>query len=393
MKFFVDHGSYDLQNLGDLAMLKSLSIRIKDFFPDARVVIPMVGDSLSLTREFDEHVTFVDIRETSPSEKYFLHRLFQRRAIWFRLPDAFIPPAIRSLRRELLSADVVIAAGGGYFCDSFWNLAELVMMNLREGARRGKIVGCVGQGFGPIEAQHRQKKLVDLKANLDFLYLRTPAYQVGSGFEDVAVLGDDALEFSLVKTEGSKTRGSIGFNVRDAGYVGSSESSFSAVGDAVRFYAEEEGLSVQPLPIALGDDLDLGSIERACGMTDFGLDCEQVSSIDTLISAVDRCAVTVTSSYHAALFSLARGVPVVGLVSSSYYEGKFSGLRSIYGPKMMRVFPLAGFSPEAFLLEVFDTQNVDVKTKAQAVRMSLEMRYEQRLFLRDSLIQSCATVG
>ena len=35
--------------------------------------------------------------------------------------------------------------------------------------------------------------------------------------------------------------------------------------------------------------------------------------------------VEVTGSYHAGVFALAQGIPVVGLLQSAYYEQKFIG--------------------------------------------------------------------
>jgi colanic acid/amylovoran biosynthesis protein len=40
--------------------------------------------------------------------------------------------------------------------------------------------------------------------------------------------------------------------------------------------------------------------------------------------------VVVTGSYHAAVFALAQGIPVVALVSSTYYEQKFAGLSELF---------------------------------------------------------------
>src|SRR4029077_3795903 len=53
------------------------------------------------------------------------------------------------------------------------------------------------------------------------------------------------------------------------------------------------------------------------------------AALDTpskLIAATGRCRVVVTAAYHAAVFALAQGVPVVGVGSSSYYLRKFEGL-------------------------------------------------------------------
>ena len=49
-----------------------------------------------------------------------------------------------------------------------------------------------------------------------------------------------------------------------------------------------------------------------------------------LIASTASCHTIVTGSYHAAVFGLAQGVPTVCVTKSSYYDGKFSGLHSLF---------------------------------------------------------------
>ena len=44
-----------------------------------------------------------------------------------------------------------------------------------------------------------------------------------------------------------------------------------------------------------------------------------------------RCRVLVTGAYHAAVFALSQGIPVVALTSSAYYDDKFLGLADMFG--------------------------------------------------------------
>jgi polysaccharide pyruvyl transferase WcaK-like protein len=39
----------------------------------------------------------------------------------------------------------------------------------------------------------------------------------------------------------------------------------------------------------------------------------------------------VTGAYHAAVFALSQGIPVVALTSSTYYDDKFLGLAGMFG--------------------------------------------------------------
>ena len=63
-----------------------------------------------------------------------------------------------------------------------------------------------------------------------------------------------------------------------------------------------------------------------------------------LVTAVAQCRAVITGSYHAALFSLAAGVPAVCLTKSSYYDAKFGGLAALF-PGACHTVSLGG--PEA----------------------------------------------
>jgi colanic acid/amylovoran biosynthesis protein len=56
---------------------------------------------------------------------------------------------------------------------------------------------------------------------------------------------------------------------------------------------------------------------------------QELHSTAELREQVRRCRTVVTGSYHAAVFALAAGVPVVCLSKSSYYDQKFSGLAAL----------------------------------------------------------------
>jgi colanic acid/amylovoran biosynthesis protein len=51
-----------------------------------------------------------------------------------------------------------------------------------------------------------------------------------------------------------------------------------------------------------------------------------------VIRQAGECRVVVTGSYHAGVFALAQGVPVVGIARSEYYRDKFHGLAGQFGP-------------------------------------------------------------
>jgi colanic acid/amylovoran biosynthesis protein len=57
-----------------------------------------------------------------------------------------------------------------------------------------------------------------------------------------------------------------------------------------------------------------------------------------VIKQVALCRVVVTGAYHAAVFALAQGIPVVGLAKSTYFVNKLLGLEDQFGEGCQTVF-------------------------------------------------------
>ena len=75
----------------------------------------------------------------------------------------------------------------------------------------------------------------------------------------------------------------------------------------------------------------------------------------------------VTGAYHAAVFALTQGIPVIALSTSRYYEDKFLGLADMFGTG----------------LELVDTETEDLHERLKtAVREAWERAPEDRPALR-----------
>jgi len=58
------------------------------------------------------------------------------------------------------------------------------------------------------------------------------------------------------------------------------------------------------------------------------------SAVDSplrVIEEIGHCRIVITGSYHAGVFALSQGIPVIGLVASDYYQWKFDGLAHQFG--------------------------------------------------------------
>jgi colanic acid/amylovoran biosynthesis protein len=82
----------------------------------------------------------------------------------------------------------------------------------------------------------------------------------------------------------------------------------------------------------------------------------------------------VTGSYHVAVFALAQGILAICLTKSTYYDGKFSGLKSPF-PEACFVIPLAAddfiSQPSGAIKEAWD---LPIHTRAAAREAALAQR-------------------
>jgi polysaccharide pyruvyl transferase WcaK-like protein len=83
---------------------------------------------------------------------------------------------------------------------------------------------------------------------------------------------------------------------------------------------------------------------------------ERVGSPEQVLGRVARCRVVVTGSYHAGVFALAMGVPVVALAASAYYQDKMGGLAHQFGADGCRVVALDGPDAPAALADAVAAQ-------------------------------------
>jgi colanic acid/amylovoran biosynthesis protein len=57
----------------------------------------------------------------------------------------------------------------------------------------------------------------------------------------------------------------------------------------------------------------------------------RLDSVSKVIEQVGRCRLVITGSYHAGVFALSQGIPVLGLAKSQYFFDKFRGLSGQFG--------------------------------------------------------------
>jgi polysaccharide pyruvyl transferase WcaK-like protein len=146
------------------------------------------------------------------------------------------------------------------------------------------------------------------------------------------VTGDDAIELAFDNR--SRSIGDcIGVNVRVSEYSAVSDHLACVLREPLQHTANSLGARLRPVPISrLPDEADASQINRLFdGYTAVQLPDRSVDTPLRVIQEIQHCRVVITGSYHAGVFALAQGIPVIGIVGSEYYQWKFEGLAHQFG--------------------------------------------------------------
>lgn len=353
MRILVDHSGYDLRNLGDVAMLQVCLSRLQQAHPEAALdVVTTDAERLRLicpqARPIRSALVDSRLLGVLPSSG----RLALEQA-W----KAAGPYLLRGVRRSggrstvldaIESADLVVAAGGGYLTDIWWWHAAGVLSVLAAAQRLGKPTAMVGQGLGPLTHPLVRRQAAAVLPRLSALGLREGvtglplARDLGIPADVITVTGDDALELALPATP-QVGAARLGVNVRLTGYTNLDPATVASLGSVLGELAEERDLSLVALPVsrhAMSDDLE-GVRLLLDGVAPERLVLDDLDTPAELAAAAGSCQAVVTASYHAAVFALAAGVPAVCLTRSGYYDAKFSGLADLF-PSATTVVPMTG---------------------------------------------------
>ncbi|QDT14186.1 Polysaccharide pyruvyl transferase [Alienimonas californiensis] len=237
-------------------------------------------------------------------------------------------------------ADLVLATGGGYFTDPFRRHANRVLDTLELARSLGKPTALLGQGLGPLSHASTRHRLAEAVRAAVLVTLRESAAsgplleELNALGSNVICTGDDAVGPAAALGPADAACGDVlGLNVRAAKYsgiVGRADRLREAIAGAVAAM----NAHVRCVPVSFHDkerDLDRTLELVPSNRLAAGGDVVE-DTPEAVASVAGQCRAVVTGSYHAGVFALSRGVPVVGLVASDYYAWKFGGLAAQFGP-------------------------------------------------------------
>jgi polysaccharide pyruvyl transferase WcaK-like protein/O-antigen/teichoic acid export membrane protein len=352
MRILVEHSGYALVNIGDIAMLQGCVHRLRSLWPDAEILVfTESADRLRVVCPGAEpvvpsiagHWWASWLPETAQLVVEQIWKIATAAVGGYGRRRRRFPPSApgrRVFQREAIHrADIVVSSGGGFVNDIFWYHAAGVLSVLGMAQRRGKPTAMFGQGMGPLTRPLPRHFASRVLQRLRVIGLREGNSSVGllESFhvdaKHVHVTGDDALVL-VTPSKRPVTGSGIGLNVRVASYSEVTADVGESVVATTRRVAAENDLPILALPVENNRAISDWEALRAGLPNDdpnsFGEDFSDIDTPAELAKRVALCKVIVTGSYHAAVFSLAVGVPAVCLTNSRYYDDKFIGLKQLF---------------------------------------------------------------
>jgi polysaccharide pyruvyl transferase WcaK-like protein len=362
----LNEGEAEYKNMGDVAMLQAAVGRMLALWPEAEIEV-LTDSPLNLARYCPGARPLPRAGCTCWVENRILPGRYQhslpkwasvrlsalKQMIGLRWPS-FLEFLIRrrlSFRDRhgqrndfnlflegLHDADLLAVCGSGGFADSCqkWNLS--VLGTMEAAIRRGIPVVMFGQGMGPLADPIVLSRAREVLPEVALITLRGSrgglALLESMGVPSARVLttGDEAIELAYaarVKEPGS----AVGINLRVASYADVNVGIVDQVRSVLQEFARRQQVPLLPIPIAFHDYAnDHQTIRQLlAGLDDDSDGGLSLKTPHMLIKQVACCRIVVTGAYHAAVFALAQGIPVVCLSNSSYYLAKFQGLEDLFG--------------------------------------------------------------
>jgi colanic acid/amylovoran biosynthesis protein len=236
-------------------------------------------------------------------------------------------------RETVQRSDLMLVAGMGGLTDAFYEFSLALLDSIKLAIDSDVPVVMVGQGIGPIDDPRLRVRAAAVLPRVDLFALREGRAgpqllrSLGVAAERIEVTGDEAIEFARSQTPTSPGNG-LGVNVRAESYAGvDSKAAMRLIGPVANAFARRHAAPIIPVPITSygkGDDIDVARM-----LFPDASDC-RVQTPYEAIAQVARCRVVMAGSYHAAVFALSMGIPVVALAGSDYYRDKMLGLADMF---------------------------------------------------------------
>ncbi len=366
MRILVDGLEHSLTNMGDVAMLQVAVARLRQYWP--HVTIDAIVDAPDRLKRYCPGVRAISwhgyrtwlnesraavggriynalpvpgARRLSKLEMRIRHHCpdLNRLLVLARLKRRRVDTAgMEAFLESVTGADLVVVSGGGGVADVFKGWAVDVLESLWMAIRRETPTAMLSQGFGPLADPGLRATAKRVLPSVNLIAVREQ--KIGPELlrslhvpdDRIVVTGDDAIELAY-EARGTHRGTAIGVNLRVAKYSGVAAATVTVLRQLLHGAAARHGAELVAVPISFKEhESDLQSIQRLCNADGDAQNRRQdLDSPASVIEQVKRCRVVVTGSYHAAVFAVSLGIPVICLVQSDYYASKFLGLKDQFG--------------------------------------------------------------
>lgn len=366
-------GAAEYLNVGDVAMLQVGVRRLQRLWPSARIAV--------ITESPTNLALFCPGAKSLPRAgrdlwigNYAIIGGFDRflprtasvglsdltRAWRLRFPDTLLPlvelrlsirdrrnvrPDVNAFLEAMEHADLFVVCGAGGFTDDTreWNIS--ILNTIEEAIQRKIPVVMFGQGLGPLSDPDILRRARKLLPKVNLVTLRGSrggsaiAQSLGLNLSQILTTGDEAVEIAYEGREKEPGQ-AVGINLRVACYSNVDADMVDGLRPVLHEFARRHNVPLIPVPIAFhawaNDHVTIRRLFQGFDdQSDGGI------TLDTplkVIRQVSRCRIVVTGAYHAAVFALSQGIPVVGLSASEDYTAKFLGLEDQFGLGCETVF-------------------------------------------------------
>jgi polysaccharide pyruvyl transferase WcaK-like protein len=359
-------GITEYGNMGDVSMLQVAVERLHELFPKASIeVLTDSAEKLSrfcpAARPLDNRGRTLWLengvllgRYADLAPRWFVDLLVRfKRAVRSRWPQLLTAIVIRRLKhrnrsaeaeavaafaRALQGADLLLICGAGGFYDGCQTWNSDVLDLLEVAIQRTIPVAVLGQGFGPLSDSLVLKRAAKVLPLVNFITLRgnrgsfALLRSLGVAESTIETTGDEAVELAYQSRSRECGQG-LGINLRFAGSAKTDDDDIKDIRPVLQEFATRHSVSLIPLPIAIHpysrDDLTIKQL-----LIGFDQQSDGGRTLDSPLKVIKQaalCRVVVTGAYHAAVFALSQGIPVVGLAKSAYFSSKFLGLEDQFG--------------------------------------------------------------
>jgi polysaccharide pyruvyl transferase WcaK-like protein len=367
----LNRGTAEYQNIGDISMLQVAAARLRRLWPTACIKVltespanlgkycPGTESLLRVGRDCwvgdrDSFNSFLFTR----FHKYLPGPMISWLSGLIRMLEIKSPSLLRMMIRlrpifgnggdykdnliafleAMENADLHVVCGAGGFADSckMWNI---ITLNTVEAAILRNIpVAMFGQGMGPLNDLQVLSRAKSILPQVSIITLRggrgglALLESLGVDASHILTSGDEAIDLAY----GARTDEhgqALGVNLRVASYAEIDIRFIEKLRPILHEFARQHNAAMIPVPIAFHSR---ASDPQAIRLLLAGFDDQSDggATLDTplkVIKQAGRCRVVVTGAYHAAVFALAQGIPVVCLSNSPYYDAKFLGLEDQFG--------------------------------------------------------------